>query len=139
VNLGTLKTHVTNRTGNDAIDSLLTEYVNQIQYDISSRYPFSWRLSLPVSLTTIASQNYLNPSAYLPNYAEPWDAVELKTPQKLLYLPVWNIMRSDPDWANTTPTRTGVPTHYSIDWPNSRLWLYPTPGDAYSLSVRYLK
>lgn len=139
MNLGTLKTHVSNRVGNDAISNILTEFVNQVQYDICTRYPFSWRTALPVSLTTIANQKYLNPSAYLTNFADPLDAVELQTPQKLIYVPIWNIDLFDPDYRKTTPTKSGVPTHYNIDWPNERLWLYPTPDAAYDLRVRYLK
>ena len=139
MNLGVLKTHVANRVGNDAISAVLTEMVNQIQYDMCQRYHFSWRISLPVSLTTIANQNYLNPSAYLTNFGDPWDAVELTTPKKLFYLPVWNVNLLDADYAKTTPTRVGVPTHYSVDFANSRLWLYPTPNAAYSLRIRYLK
>ncbi|RPJ14072.1 MAG: hypothetical protein EHM30_10755 [Desulfobacteraceae bacterium] len=139
MNLGTLKTHVINRTGNDAIDSVLTQFVNQVEYDICSRYPFSWRLSLPVSLTCIPNQAYLNPSAYLPNFGDPWDAIDAQTPRKMLFIPVWDINRADPEWSKTSSTRTGVPTHYNIDWPNQRLWLYPIPDQAYPICVRYLK
>lgn len=139
MNLGTLKTHISNRVGNDAASSLFTEYVNQIQYDICSRYPFSWRLSLPVSLTTIPNQNYLNPSAYLTNYGDPWDAVQYSTPQKLQYIPIWDINLADPEWSKTGTTRKGVPSHYNVDWANQRLWLYPCPDAAYSIGVRYLK
>lgn len=139
MNLGTLKTHIINRTGNDAISSVITEYVNQIQYDICSRYPFRFRYSLPVSLTTIPNQNYLNPSAYLTDFNEPLDAMELTTPQKLIYADLWNVTRTDADWYKTTPTKKYLPTHYNIDWQNQRLWLYPTPDAAYPLKIRYLK
>jgi hypothetical protein len=137
VNLGTLKTHIINRTGNDAISSVLTEYVNQVIYDISERHPFNWRMSLPVSLTTIPNQAYLNPSAYLPNFGDPLDALELSTPRKLVYKPIWDINLGDPYWQNAG--RKGVPTHYNVDIENQRLWLYPIPDGVYTLSVRYLK
>jgi len=139
MNLGTLKTHVVNRIGNDAISNVLTEFVNQVQYDICERHPFSWRMSLPVSLTTIPNQGYLNPSAYLPCFAEPLDALELSTPRKLIYQPVWDINLCDPEWSKSPSSRKGVPTHYNVDITNERLWLYPIPDGAYSLSVRYLK
>lgn len=144
MNLGQLKTHVANRTGNDSIDSVLTEFVNQVQYDFCSRFPFSWRKSLPVSINSVANQNYLNPSAYLPGFGDPIDAFELSTPQKLIYLPEWNIGVVDPDWFKTSPTNKGRPTHYSIQWNDqdqslSRLWLYPTPDSAYQLRFRYLR
>lgn len=139
MNLGTLKTHVTNRTGNDAIDSVLTEFVIQIQHDICSRHTFSWRKSLPISLTAITNQNYLNPSAYLTNFGDPFEAYELNTPQKLIYIDPWDIGTVDPDYFKTTPGRTGRPTHYSVDWDNQRLWLYPTPNEATPLRIRYYK
>lgn len=139
MNLGQLKTHIINRVGNDAISNVLTEFINQVQNDICGRHPFGWRKSLPISLTTIADQAYLNPSAYLPNYGEPLDALELNTPRKLIYQPVWDINLCDPEWAKSSSARKGVPTHYNIDWANERLWLYPIPNSAYSLSVRYLK
>lgn len=139
MNLGQLKTHVANRTGNDAISSVLTEFTNQVVYDIASRYPFSWRRSLPVSINTISNQNYINPSAYFPNWGDPIDAYELSTPKKLLYLPSWDIGLVDTDWFQTTPTRKGVPTHYNMDWDNQRLYFYPTPDRAVSCKFRYLK
>lgn len=140
MDLGTLKTHVINRTGNDAISSVLTEFVNQIQYDICSRFPFSWRTSLPVSLTSIANQNYLNPSAYFPNFGEPKDGYELSTPQKLQYIPLWDIGMVDADYFKDSPdNKANVPTHYNIDFTNSRLWLYPTPSRAVNLKFRYYK
>jgi hypothetical protein len=139
LNLGQLKTHVTNRTGNDAISNVLTEFVIQIQNDMCSRHLFSWRKSLPISLTAIANQNYLNPSAYFPNFGDPLDGYELSTPQKLIYIDNWDIGLLDPDYFKATPSRTGRPTHYSVDWENQRLWLYPTPNAATSLRFRYYK
>lgn len=139
MNLGTLKTHVANRTGNDAVSNVLTEFTNQVIYDISTRYPFRWRMSLPVSVNCVANQNYINPSAYFPNFGDPYDAVQLSTPQKLLYMPIWNVNLLDPDWSQTNPTRKQVPTHYCMDFDNNRLWLYPTPDQNYPLKFRYLK
>lgn len=128
-----------NRTGNDAISALLTEYINQIQYDFASRYHFSWRMSLPVSLNTISGQNYLNTSAYFTNFGDPWDALELKTPRKLIYTPNWNINLSDPTWVQSGTYRKGVPTNYSFDITNNRLWLYPVPDAVYSMQFSYLQ
>ena len=139
MNLGTLKTHVVNRTGNDSISNILTEFVNQIQYDICSRFPFSWRQSLPVSLTTIANQNYINPSAYLTNFESPMDCYELSTPKKLIHIPLWDIGLVDPDYFKNAPSNKRIPTHYNVDFDNSRLWLYPTPNSAISLKIRYYK
>jgi hypothetical protein len=67
------------------------------------------------------------------------DAVELSTPRKLIYQPIWDINMCDPEWVKSPSSRKGVPTHYNIDWTNQRLWFYPIPDAAYSISVRYLK
>jgi hypothetical protein len=139
VNLGTLKTHIANRTGNDAISSILTELVNQVSYDIAMRYPFRWRYSLPVTVNTIANQNYINPSAYFPNWSEPLEAYELQTPRKLLWIDSWDQGLYDPDSMLATPTNKRVPTHYNMDFDNNRLWFYPVPDRAYSVKFRYLK
>jgi hypothetical protein len=96
-------------------------------------------MSLPVTLTTIPGQNYLNPSAYLTNFGDPWDAVQLTTPRKLIYTHNWNINLSDPTWIQSGTYRKGVPTNYSVDIANSRLWLYPVPDQAYQISIRYLQ
>jgi len=140
LNLGTLKTHVANRTGNDAISSVLTEFANQVMYDMASRYPFSWRYSLPITVNTIANQNYINPSAYFPNFGDPLDAVEMSTPRKLIYLPTWDINLLDPAWNGSDQgIRRGVPTHYNFDFENSRLYFYPMPDRAVECKFRYLK
>jgi hypothetical protein len=138
LNLTQLKTNVANRTGNDAIDNVLNEFVKQIEYDFSSRYPFSWRISLPVLVSTVTDLNYLNTSAYFPDYSDSWDAFELSTPQKLIYLPNWDINRLQPDQLRATGQRKGVPTHYNFDEANGRLWYYPYSDVPYSLSIRYL-
>ncbi len=139
MNLGTLKTHVSNRVGNDAISAVLTEFCNQIQYDMASRYHWSWRMSLPVTVNTIPNQNYLNTSAYFPNLGDPWDAVNRTTPAKMAYTPNWNINFNDPTWILSSAYRQGSPTNYSFDIANQRLWLYPVPDKAYSLQFQYLQ
>lgn len=139
MNLAALKTHIANRTGNDAIDSVLNEFIKQVEYDFCTRYPFSWRLSLPVSVTTIANQSYINPSAYFTDFAEPWYGVELSTPKKLIYLPNWDVHRLQPDVLKSSGQTQGVPSHYSIDWTNQRLWFYPTPNSAVDCKFVYLK
>lgn len=144
MNLGTMLTHIANRTGNDAVNSVVIEFINQIQYDFTSRYQFSWAQSLPITINTIANQKYLNPSAYLTNYGSPYDCVELSTPLKLRYIPIYDLFRADPDYAKSSPTNKGVPRAYSIDWNDqdptqSRLWVYPMPDTAYPLSIRYMK
>jgi len=143
MDLGTLKTHVANRTGNDSIDAVQTEFVNQIQYDICSRYPFSWRLSLPTQVTTIANQAHINPSAYLTDFSQPLDAVELKTPRKLIYIQNWDIHLIDPDYLKSSPTRKGIPTHYNIHWDTTdaskRLFFYPIPESAINVKLRWVK
>lgn len=136
--LGTLKTHVSNRVGNDAISAILTEFCNQIQYDFCSRYHFSWRMSLPVQVNTIAGQSYLNTSAYFTNLGDPWDAINTRTPAKMWYTPNWNINFSDPTWVLSSNYRQGSPTNYSFDIANNRLWLYPVPDQAYLLRFQYL-
>lgn len=139
MNLTALKTHVANRTGNDAIDSVLNEFIKQIEYDFCSRYPFSWRVSLPQSVTTIQDQAYINPSSYFTNFGDPWDGYELSTPQKLVYLPTWDIWRLDPTQLKTANQQKGIPTHYNFDFQNSRLWFYPIPDRAVECKFRYLK
>jgi hypothetical protein len=96
-------------------------------------------MSLPVSLTTIPNQNYLNTSAYLTNFGDPWDCIELTTPKKLVYTPNWTINFADPTWQKTSNFRTGLPTNYSVDIANNRLWLYAVPDQAYNLKLTYLQ
>ena len=139
MNLSQLKTHLANRTGNDAIDSVLNEFVKQIEYDFSNRYHFNWRMSLPVSVNAIANQNYINTSAYFPDFSDPWDGYELTTPRKLIYLPNWDIYAIAPDQLKSSGQQKGIPTHYNIDVSNSRLWFYPTPDRAVSCKFRYWK
>jgi hypothetical protein len=139
MNLGQLKTHVINRVGNDAIGNVLTEFVNQVQNDMTERYPFSWRETLPVAVTTIPNQAYINISAYLQNFGDPLDAVELSSPRKLIYSKQWDINLLDPDYVKAVPTRLGVPTNYNVDSANNRMYFYPVPNGAYQVSVRYLK
>lgn len=139
MNLGTLKTHVINRVGNDAIGNVLTEFVNQVQNDICERHPFSWRETLPVTVTTIPNQAYINISAYLPNFGDPLDAVELSSPRKLTYTKQWDINLLDPSYVASNPSRPGVPTNYNVDSSNNRMYFYPVPNGAYQVSVRYLK
>lgn len=138
MNLGTLKTHLANAVGNDAVSAHIGRLANQVQYDILSRYPFSFRESLPVQITCTPNQNYVDPST-LTNFGEPLDAIELTTPKKLAYVPNWNVFLADPNYAKDPTSVKGVPKIYSIDWPNQRLWLYPTPNAAHIISVRYLK
>jgi hypothetical protein len=139
MNLGTLKTHVINRVGNDSISNVLTEFVNQVQNDISERHPFSWRETLPTTVTTIPNQAYLNTSSYLPDFGDPLDAVELSTPRKLVYSRQWDLNLLDPDYVKASPTRLGVPTNYYVDSASQRIYFYPVPDGAYQVSVRYLK
>jgi hypothetical protein len=94
-------------------------------------------MSLPVKLNTIPNQAYLNPSAYLTDFGEPGEALELQTPRKLIYLPLWDINMCDPNYAKGL--YPGTPTHYNVDITNQRMWLYPIPNGAIPLVVRYLK